>query len=61
MKQIREGQAKSAALSAAHLVAVSRGVGRSGTISGDLVGQLRVLEEMKSAISGLQAQIAVAF
>ncbi|MET4540155.1 hypothetical protein ABIE37_001936 [Arthrobacter bambusae] len=61
MKQIREGQAKSAALSAAPLLAVSGDVGRTGTISGDLIGQLRVLEEMKSAISGLQAQIAVAF
>ncbi|MFJ6454529.1 HNH endonuclease [Paenarthrobacter sp. NPDC091669] len=61
MKQIREGQAKSAALSAAPFLAVSGDVGRTGTISGDLIGQLRVLEEMKSAISGLQAQIAVAF
>ncbi|MFJ6452881.1 HNH endonuclease [Paenarthrobacter sp. NPDC091669] len=61
MKQIREGQAKSAALSAAPLLALSQGVARAGTISGDLIGQLRVLEEMKSAISGLQAQIAVAF
>ncbi|WP_354513037.1 DUF222 domain-containing protein [Paenarthrobacter sp. 4246] len=78
MEQIREGQAKTAGVSAVPLLAVSRGVGRSGssvqsgssvrpgsvqsgTVSGDLISQLRVLEEMKSAISGLQAQIAVAF
>lgn len=33
----------------------------SGSISKDLVDQLRVLEDMKSAISALQARIAVAF
>ncbi|MEV7662207.1 HNH endonuclease signature motif containing protein [Paenarthrobacter sp. NPDC089316] len=32
-----------------------------GTISRDLINQLRVLEDMKSAISGLQAKITVAF
>ncbi|MBP2267612.1 hypothetical protein J3A64_003076 [Pseudarthrobacter sp. PvP004] len=31
------------------------------TVSSDLIEQLRVLEEMKSAISGLQARVAVAF
>lgn len=31
------------------------------TISSDLINQLRVLEDMKSAISGLQAKITVAF
>ncbi|WP_311214897.1 MULTISPECIES: HNH endonuclease [unclassified Arthrobacter] len=60
MKQIREWQAKTA-LSAVPRPALSQGVDQAGTISGDLIGQLRVLEEMKSAISGLQAQIAVAF
>ncbi|MDR6685967.1 hypothetical protein J2Y41_001525 [Arthrobacter sp. 1088] len=34
---------------------------RAGTIASDLIDQLRVLEDMKSAISGLQARIAVAF
>nr|WP_051421001.1 HNH endonuclease signature motif containing protein [Paenarthrobacter nicotinovorans] len=42
-------------------VSSARGVAQPGTISGDLIAQLRMLEEMKSAISGLQAQIAVAF
>ncbi|MDR6987101.1 hypothetical protein J2Y66_001583 [Paenarthrobacter nitroguajacolicus] len=70
MKQIRERKAKMA-VSATPLPAVSRvlaqtgssvrpGAVQSGTVSGDLIDQLRVLEEMKSAISGLQAQIAVA-
>ncbi|WP_429390721.1 HNH endonuclease [Paenarthrobacter sp. TE4293] len=40
---------------------VRPGAVQSGTVSGDLIDQLRVLEEMKSAISGLQARIAVAF
>ncbi|MFJ6537246.1 HNH endonuclease [Paenarthrobacter sp. NPDC091711] len=31
------------------------------TVSGDLIEQLRVLEEMKSAITALQARVAVAF
>ncbi|MFC8040225.1 HNH endonuclease [Paenarthrobacter sp. NPDC057355] len=36
--------------------------GRSAsTVSADLIEQLRVLEEMKSAICGLQARVAVAF
>ncbi|WP_311211389.1 MULTISPECIES: hypothetical protein [unclassified Arthrobacter] len=60
MKQIRERQAKTA-LSAVPRPALSQGVDQAGTISGDLIGQLRVLEEMKSAIAGVQAQIAVAF
>ena len=66
MKQIRDGQAR-AAVSAVPLPALSRVLAQAGssvqpsTVSGDLIGQLRVLEEMKSAISGLQAQIAVAF
>ncbi|MFJ5957134.1 DUF222 domain-containing protein [Paenarthrobacter sp. NPDC092416] len=33
----------------------------TGTVCADLIDQLRVLEDMKSAISGLQAKIAVAF
>ncbi|AFR27508.1 HNH endonuclease signature motif containing protein [Arthrobacter sp. Rue61a] len=33
----------------------------AGPVSTDLIEQLRVLEEMKSAISGLQARVAVAF
>ncbi len=60
MKQIGERQAQ-AAVSVMPVVSSARGVAQPGTISGDLIGQLRVLEEMKSAISGLQAQIAVAF
>jgi len=35
--------------------------GSASTVSGDLIEQLRVLEEMKSAISALQARVAVAF
>ncbi|NWL31374.1 HNH endonuclease, partial [Paenarthrobacter nitroguajacolicus] len=70
MKQIRERQTKTA-VSAAPLRAISRGVSQpgavsagpvsAGTISGDLIEQLRVLEEMKSAITALQARVAVAF
>ncbi len=68
MKQIGERQAQ-ATVSAVPAVSLSRGVAQPlsrgvaqpGTISGDLIAQLRMLEEMKSAISGLQAQIAVAF
>lgn len=37
------------------------GVEGPGSLSGDLIGQLRVLEEMKSAICGLQARVAAAF
>jgi hypothetical protein len=33
----------------------------AGSVSGDLINQLRALEDMKSAISSLQAKIAVAF
>ncbi|MDR6986673.1 hypothetical protein J2Y66_001143 [Paenarthrobacter nitroguajacolicus] len=33
----------------------------ANTVGGDLIEQLRVLEEMKSAISALQARVAVAF
>ncbi|XAS73623.1 DUF222 domain-containing protein [Micrococcaceae bacterium Sec5.1] len=33
----------------------------ASVVSGDLIDQLRVLEDMKSAIAGLQAKIAVAF
>ncbi|MFK0040206.1 HNH endonuclease [Paenarthrobacter sp. NPDC090517] len=33
----------------------------ANTVSGDLIEQLRVLEEMKSAITALQARVAVAF
>jgi hypothetical protein len=33
----------------------------AGSVSHDLINQLRALEDMKSAISGLQAKIAVAF
>lgn len=35
--------------------------GSASTVSADLIEQLRVLEEMKSAICGLQARVAVAF
>lgn len=37
------------------------GVLPASTVSADLIEQLRVLEEMKSAICGLQARVAVAF
>ncbi|MFK0038584.1 HNH endonuclease [Paenarthrobacter sp. NPDC090517] len=70
MEQIRERQTKTA-VSAAHLRATSRGVSQPGAVSagpvpagsvcGDLIEQLRVLEEMKSAITALQARVAVAF
>ncbi|MGR0160043.1 HNH endonuclease [Paenarthrobacter nitroguajacolicus] len=60
MKQIGEWQAETTA-STASLRAISRGVPQPGTISGDLIAQLRVLEEMKSAITALQARVAVAF
>ncbi len=60
MEQIREKQAK-AAVSAGHLPAMSRGLSPSSTVSRDLIEQLRVLEEMKSAITALQARVAVAF
>ncbi|WP_189019774.1 HNH endonuclease [Paenarthrobacter histidinolovorans] len=41
--------------------AVHRSPVPASTVSADLMEQLRVLEEMKSAICGLQAQVAVAF
>ncbi|ASN18714.1 HNH endonuclease [Arthrobacter sp. YN] len=40
---------------------VQAGGGTASTVSSDLIEQLRVLEEMKSAISALQARVAVAF
>ena len=40
---------------------VQAGEGTASTVSSDLIEQLRVLEEMKSAISALQARVAVAF
>ena len=42
-------------------VPVSTGAVPAGSVSGDLIEQLRVLEEMKSAITALQARVAVAF
>ncbi|WP_243836796.1 HNH endonuclease [Paenarthrobacter nitroguajacolicus] len=72
MEQIRERQTKTA-VSAAPFRAISRGVSQPGevpvgtgaveasSVSGDLIEQLRVLEEMKSAITALQARVAVAF
>ncbi|MET3369594.1 UNVERIFIED_CONTAM: hypothetical protein ABIE34_002848, partial [Jeotgalibacillus campisalis] len=65
MEQIRERQTKTA-VSAAPLLAISRDVSQPGgvpvgTVSGDLIEQLRVLEEMKSSITALQARVAVAF
>ncbi|MGA8789889.1 MAG: DUF222 domain-containing protein [Paenarthrobacter sp.] len=47
------------AASSAHTVGGARSAASS--VSGDLIEQLRVLEEMKSAISALQARVAVAF
>ncbi|MFJ4207506.1 DUF222 domain-containing protein [Paenarthrobacter sp. NPDC089675] len=56
MEQIREEQA------AAALVVPADSVPHSvGTASSGLIDQLRVLEDMKSAISALQAKITVAF
>ncbi|NWL35685.1 HNH endonuclease, partial [Paenarthrobacter nitroguajacolicus] len=40
---------------------VQRGAVPVSTVSSDLIEQLRVLEEMKSAITALQARVAVAF
>ncbi|TVU59260.1 DUF222 domain-containing protein [Paenarthrobacter nitroguajacolicus] len=40
---------------------VQPGRGTASTVSGDLIEQLRALEEMKSAITALQARVAVAF
>ncbi|MCF3140424.1 DUF222 domain-containing protein [Paenarthrobacter sp. AR 02] len=68
MVQVREGQTGAVAMAApAHSAAAvancatGAGYGPDGTVSGDLIQQLRVLEDMKSAISSLQAKIAVAF
>ncbi|WP_458107629.1 HNH endonuclease [Arthrobacter sp. R3-55] len=41
--------------------AVQPGTAPNSSVSSDLIEQLRVLEEMKSAISALQARVAVAF
>ncbi|WP_281450646.1 HNH endonuclease [Paenarthrobacter nitroguajacolicus] len=41
--------------------AVQAGAFPASTVSADLIEQLRVLEEMKSAICGLQARVAAAF
>ncbi|WP_051420988.1 HNH endonuclease [Paenarthrobacter nicotinovorans] len=49
-----------AAATSAHSLGGARSAPAS-TVSSDLIEQLRVLEEMKSAISALQARIAVAF
>ncbi|VXB20942.1 HNH endonuclease [Arthrobacter sp. 9V] len=59
MKQIREKQAQTTTSVAPW--AASRSVAQCGTVSSDLIEQLRVLEEMKSAITALQARVAVAF
>ncbi|MCT9870515.1 HNH endonuclease [Paenarthrobacter aurescens] len=40
---------------------VQPGRGTASTVCGDLIEQLRALEEMKSAITALQARVAVAF
>lgn len=65
MEQVREcqtGRAVAAAPGPASSVAVTDGTkGPVGSVSADLIHQLRVLEDMKSAISSLQAKIAVAF
>lgn len=66
MEQVREHQAGGVAIAApvpaaSAVLAAGPDRGPEGTVSGDLVRQLRVLEEMKSAISSLQAKIAVAF
>jgi len=66
MEQVREHQAGGVAIAApvpaaSAVLAAGPDRGPEGTVSGDLVRQLRVLEDMKSAISSLQAKIAVAF
>ncbi|WP_284985793.1 HNH endonuclease signature motif containing protein [Arthrobacter sp. fls2-241-R2A-172] len=66
MEQVREQQAGGVAIAApvpAASATLAAGLDRGpeGTVSGDLIQQLRVLEDMKSAISSLQAKIAVAF
>ncbi|MFE4195199.1 HNH endonuclease [Paenarthrobacter sp. NPDC056912] len=67
MEQVQEMR-EAATLSAARVPAPVQGqapaVGalpESRTVSRDLINQLRALEDMKSAITGLQARIAVAF
>ncbi|NHW46788.1 DUF222 domain-containing protein [Paenarthrobacter sp. MSM-2-10-13] len=42
-------------------VSAQPGAVPGGSVSGDLIEQLRVLEEMKSAITALQARVVVAF
>ncbi|MEQ4566563.1 DUF222 domain-containing protein [Paenarthrobacter sp. CAP02] len=66
MEQVREQQAGGVAIAApvpaaSAVLAAGLDRGPEGTVSGDLIQQLRVLEDMKSAISSLQAKIAVAF
>ncbi|WP_167265183.1 HNH endonuclease [Paenarthrobacter ilicis] len=68
MEQIRGGQAEpkaeavaSAPRAAGSLAPTSSGSISRDLISRDLIDQLRVLEDMKSAIAALQARIAVAF
>lgn len=68
MERIWEGQADAEvsgalvpAASANAVRPVQPGAVPASTVSSDLIEQLRVLEEMKSAISGLQARVAVAF
>ncbi|MCD4849984.1 HNH endonuclease [Arthrobacter sp. AK01] len=64
MERIGERQAGAVvALGRAPVVvdSVQRGRGTASTVSGDLIEQLRALEEMKSAITALQARVAVAF
>ncbi len=52
---------RSQQLQATQAVASLPGHAHAGSVSGDLINQLRALEDMKSAISSLQAKIAVAF
>ncbi|GAA3273433.1 HNH endonuclease signature motif containing protein [Paenarthrobacter aurescens] len=57
----RAGAGVSRALVPAAAANVQLGAARPNSVSGGLVEQLRVLEEMKSAITALQARVAVAF
>src|SRR4029453_12683364 len=52
---------RSQQLQATQAVASLPAHAHAGSASGDLINQLRALEDMKSAISSLQAKIAVAF
>ncbi|WOH19228.1 DUF222 domain-containing protein [Paenarthrobacter sp. GOM3] len=66
MEQVLGQQAGGVAIAApvrAASAALAAGLDRGpeSTVSSDLIRQLRVLEDMKSAISSLQAKIAVAF